>query len=148
MNRAVVALLVSVSLLGCFPHSARNRTYAKIGEGGALAAGIALSAFANSAADCDSMEVSGVNDQSGCRSNAKWASTAGVVLVLGGLLGFVATVSTAEDDNEPKPVEIKDVSQKPETPALAPPPGVKKATDGTDAQAAGSATPSPSAPQR
>jgi hypothetical protein len=95
MIRAAVALLVSVSLLGCFPHNARHRTYAQLGEGAAILAGIAISAFANTAADCDQMGGPGMDD-SGCKSTAKWASTAGVTLILGGLLGFVATVSTAE----------------------------------------------------
>ena len=55
MIRAAVALVVSVALLGCFPHNPRARTYAKIGEGTALLAGIAVAAFANTGADCDEM---------------------------------------------------------------------------------------------
>jgi hypothetical protein len=159
MNRAVVALLVSVSLLGCFPHSPQKRTYAKIGEGTAIVAGIAISAFANTAADCDQMEVTGINNNSSCESGAKWATTAGVVLIVGGLLGFVATVSTAEDEKAaPKAVEIKEVTQaKPEekpapAPLVAAPaaePAAATTTDNTqatDPNAAGSA--SPTAPQK
>lgn len=155
MNRAVVALLVSVSLLGCFPHSPQKRTYAKIGEGTAILAGIAISAFANTAADCDEMEVTGINNSS-CESGAKWASTAGVVLIVGGLLGFVATVSTAEDEKAaPKPVEIKEVTQaKPEeklapaplvaAPATEPAPATTTDnTQATDPNAAGSASTAP-----
>src|SRR4029078_8869260 len=47
-----------------------------------------------------------------CKDGAKWATTAGVILIVSGLMGFVATVSTAEDDDaKPKPVEIKDVTE-------------------------------------
>ncbi len=94
--KAAVALAVSISLLGCFPNNARHRTYAKIGEGTALVAGIAISAFANTGADCDEEN----NNVDNCRSTAKWLSTVGVILILGGLLGFVATISTAQDDSQ------------------------------------------------
>jgi hypothetical protein len=97
--KAAVALAVSISLLGCFPNNARHRTYAKYGEGAALIAGIAISAVANTGADCDTDAMASTD----CRTTAKWLSTAGVVLILGGLLGFVATVSTAEDDAESTP---------------------------------------------
>jgi hypothetical protein len=149
MNRAVVALLVSVSMLGCFPHNPKARTYAKIGEGTAVVAGIAISAFANTGADCDEMAMPGV-DNSSCHNKAKWLTTTGVVLIVGGLLGFVATVSTAEDQEKPKPIEIKDVSQKPAAklpvPTLTAPPSDN--TQATDPNAAGSASTNPSAPQQ
>ena len=146
MTRAVVALLVSVSMLGCFPHSARNRTIAKASEGGAILAGIAISAFANTNADCDMVTMPGV-DESGCHSKAQWASTAGVVLIVGGLLGFVATVSTAEEDAaKPKPVELKE--EAPQAQAKPATPEKKGTTQATDPNAAGSAALAPSAPQR
>ena len=156
MNRAVAALLVSVSLLGCFPHSARNRRYAQIGEGTAIVAGIVISALSNTNADCDEMQVPGLNNSS-CENTAQWTTTAGVVLIVGGLLGFVATVSTAEKEPPPKVVEIKEV---PATPAKAEPvapapaeaaPAPTENTQATDpnaGSAAGSASPTPSAPQR
>jgi hypothetical protein len=102
MMRAAVALLASVSMLGCFPHNERHRTYAKLAEGGALVGGIVISAVGNTGADCDEMAVNGV--ETNCKSNAQILSTIGVALILTGLLGFVATVSTAEDDNDAKPV--------------------------------------------
>lgn len=106
MMRAAVALLASISLLGCFPHNPKARTYAKIAEGSAIVAGIAVSAFQNTGADCDEMMMIGV-DNSSCHTQAKWLTTAGVVLIVGGLLGFVATVSTAEEDKTPpKPLEL------------------------------------------
>jgi hypothetical protein len=145
MNRAVVALLVSVSMLGCFPHNARNRTIAKATEGGAILAGIAISAFANTGADCDMVTMVGV-DESGCHNTAQWASTAGVALIVGGLLGFVATVSTEEDDGaKPKPVEIKEEAPQAQTKPAEP---KKSTTQATDPNAAGSAALAPSAPQR
>jgi len=128
-------------MLGCFPHSARNRTIAKVSEGGAILAGIAISAFANTGADCDMETMPGV-DETGCHSTAQWASTAGVVLIVGGLLGFVATVSTEEDNGaKPKPVELKE-----EAPQAQTKPAEPKKT--ADPNAAGSAALAPSAPQR
>lgn len=150
MMRAAVALLLSVSLLGCFPHNPKARTYAKLGEGTAIVAGIAISAFANTSADCDEMHMPGIDD-SGCHSKARWLSTAGVVLVVGGLLGFVATVSTAEENAKPKSVEIKDQSAPPTAEKVTPPPGLKKAgsdAGSDDSNAAGSGSSAPSAPHR
>jgi hypothetical protein len=99
--KAAVALAVSGSLLlvGCFPNNAQHRTYAKYAEGGTLVAGLVVSYFANTGADCDSMRM--VNED--CRTHAKWISGVGVGLILAGLLGFIATVSTAEDDSESTP---------------------------------------------
>lgn len=105
MVRAAVALLVSVTVMsaGCFPHNAQNRQYAKYGEGGSLVAGILVSALSNTGADCDAMEMKGI-DSSSCRTKAQILGTVGLALILVGLVGFVATVSTAEDDNDAKPV--------------------------------------------
>lgn len=99
--KAAVALAVSISLLGCFPNNARHRTYAKYAEGTALVAGIAISAFANTGADCDNESMAGVDNN--CRTTAQWLGTVGVVLIVAGLLGFVATISTAEDDSDSTP---------------------------------------------
>jgi hypothetical protein len=142
MIRAAVALLVSISLLGCFPHNPRARTYAQIGEGTAVLGGIAISAFAQTGADCDDMKMVGV-DNSDCRTKAKWLSTIGVTLIVAGLLGFVATVSTAEEAELPKPVEIKDTTPKPaETPAVTtPPPADTTTTPPADGTGTGSADP-------
>jgi hypothetical protein len=121
--KAAVALILSLSLLGCFPNNPRHRTYAKAAEGISLVAGIAISAVANTGADCDSMAMAG-QDVSDCRTKAKWLGTIGMVLILGGLVGFIATVSSAEDaeikqanDFATKPVEDK--------PTLTLPPGVQ-----------------------
>jgi hypothetical protein len=55
-------------------------------------------------------------DQTGCRNTANALQGTAVVLILAGLLGFVATVSTADDeDGVPKPVVV----QKPATTASA-----------------------------
>jgi hypothetical protein len=113
----ILAAVTALSLLvgGCFPHNARNRTIAKWSEGGALVAGIAFGALANTGADCDQM---GGPEQStsGCRTMGSVLSTASLILITGGLLGFVATVSTAEDeDGSSKPV----ITQKPATTAAA-----------------------------
>lgn len=129
--KAAVALAVSISLLGCFPNNARHRTYAKIAEGTAVVGGIVISAVGNTGADCDQMTDEQRED---CRSTARLLSTIGVVLILGGLLGFVATVSTAQDDSESTPRVIS----REKTDATGAGSGSAAPTDGTGA---GSAAP-------
>ena len=153
--RAAVALLVSLTLstAGCFPHNEKHRTYAKIGEGGALVAGILISALSNTGADCDEQRAPGT-EISDCRSNAHILSTVGVVLILTGLLGFVATVSTAEDEDKTstKTQQVPAVVV-PEPAAATPPPATTNTTNtqatepppatgsGSDAGSAAPATP-------
>ena len=137
-----------MSLLACFPHNPRARTYAKLGEGGALVGGIVLAAVAGTSADCDQMAMPGI-DTSACRNKATLLGGIGVALIVGGLLGFVATISSAEEDKTSPPVqEIK--AQKPaettppaETGSAAAPPAEGS---GAGSAAAGSAaTPPPAA---
>ena len=100
--KPLVALLLSLSLAACFPNSAKKRTYAKIAEGGALAGGIGLLYVVNTGADCDSMR--GIDgDTDGCRANAQVLSTVGLSLVIAGLAGFIATVSTSPEDRVETP---------------------------------------------
>jgi hypothetical protein len=68
------------------------------------------------------------------------------------LLGFVATVSTAEED-KPKQVEIKDVTpaakaEPKAAPAEQTPPEKTENTQATDTSGSASAAPSAPAPQR
>jgi hypothetical protein len=121
--KAAVALLCSVAVLaGCFPNNPQHRTYAKYAEGAALIAGIAVSAFANTGADCDQMDMPGPNVENDCRSNARWLGTLGLTLILGGLLGFVATIATAEDVELKK--EQKQATENPVKTEVKLPPGV------------------------
>ena len=102
--KPLVALLVMLSLTACFPNSAKHRTYAKVGEGAALAAGIGMLYMVNTGADCDHM--TGLDDDtSGCRGNAQVLGTVGLGLILAGLVGFIATVSTSPED-QPEPVTV------------------------------------------
>jgi hypothetical protein len=145
--KAAVALFLAIAMLGCFPHNPRHRTYAKYAEGGALVAGIAISAVANTGADCDERMMPGPNVNDSCRSTATVMSTVGVALILGGLLGFVATVSTAEDE------EVKEANVQANKPSddektqVKLPPGVAPSKDGQAAGASPSGAQSPSAPQ-
>jgi hypothetical protein len=118
-----VAILLSVSLLGCFPHSARNRTIAKLSEGGALIAGIGLEAIASNGADCDQMVGPGF-DKGTCHTHAAWIGDAGVALILAGLLGFTATVSTTPDEKPEPRIDIKAEQKPAEKQDLKLPPGV------------------------
>ena len=100
-----VALAVTLSLvsaqIGCFPDNPKQRTIAKLTEGGVLAAGIIMEALTNSTADC-TVSTPGEPD-SGCKSSASFYGDVGVVLILAGLVGFISTISTTpDDDNKPK----------------------------------------------
>jgi hypothetical protein len=139
--RVAVAFLLAVSMFsaGCFPKDPQKRTYAKIAEGSALVAGIAISAFANTGADCDNMNMNPGQDPADCRTTAKWLGTLGVALILAGLLGFVATVSTAEDEDKTsaKVTTVPDTgtgsgSAAPTTPTTTTPPTDTTTTPPTD----------------
>lgn len=127
----------------CFPHNAKHRAYAKAGEGTAIIAGIAISAFSNTGADCDEDRAPGVpNDD--CRKGANLLSMVGVGLILVGLLGFMATVTTAEDEDKTS-AKIQEGTP---TPPTAPPATTTPPADTTPAQpppatdaGSGSATP-------
>ena len=136
-----VALILSIALLsGCFPHNARKRTYAQLAEGGAIVSGIVIEALVNSGADCDQMGPV-VNPNSDCRSKATIAGDIGLGLIIGGLVGFLATISTAEEDKTPI-IEIKAETTPQDKPKLTLPPGVKGNADSPS----GSAAPSHPAP--
>lgn len=94
------ALLVSASLIaGCFPHDAHKRTIAQIVEGGTLVAGVGMEYFANSQADCDqSKQMTGDIGGGTCSGAGQAIGSVGVALILAGLVGFIVTVSGAEDD--------------------------------------------------
>lgn len=91
-----VALLACLQLLGCFPHDAHRRTIAQIVEGATLGAGIGMEYFANTEADCDQMRQ--MNATATCSGFGKAIGSVGVGLILAGLVGFIVTVSSAEDD--------------------------------------------------
>nr|HEX4314672.1 hypothetical protein [Kofleriaceae bacterium] len=131
----IAAAVVAASLLatGCFPHNARYRSYSKWAEGGALVAGVLIEGLSNTGADCDTMGMAAQPDSS-CHTTAKVLGTAGLILIVGGLLGFVATVSTSEDEDDNKPKVTIEAAQ----------PGSGKATAATTGSVAtparGSAT--------
>lgn len=123
--RAVGALLSTALLCtGCFPNSAKHRTYAKIGEGASLVAGITLLAVTHTNADC--MVVSGTRDLE-CNDRANLAGTIGLGLILAGLAGFIATVSSTPDEDEkevtppPPPLPMAVPAPAPASPAKPPP---------------------------
>jgi hypothetical protein len=92
---------------GCFPHNARNRTISEIVEGGVAVSGVVLEGFVQSGADCDMSHAPGAPPVS-CKQSASAEGGMGVALILAGLVGFIATISTSEDDSDtPKPIEIK-----------------------------------------
>jgi hypothetical protein len=94
-----VALLVIASLVGCFPHNAHKRTIAQLVEGGVLAAGIGMEYFANTEADCDQMkQTTGGVGGSSCGGVSQSIGSVGVGFILAGLVGFIVTISGAQDD--------------------------------------------------
>ncbi len=94
--------MLSIALLGCFPHNPKARTYAKITEGSFIVAGIGLEFLANSrtGADCEQSGSLGMST-SGCKSTGSVLGGVGLGMILAGLTGFIATISTAEDEKEP-----------------------------------------------
>jgi hypothetical protein len=115
MRSAVALLLASSLVAGCFPHNSRDRTIAEIVEGGIAVSGVVVEGFVHSGADCSMMAAPGEPPLK-CESNASVGGGIGVALILAGVVGFIATISSAEDDDKPAVIEIK---AKPE-PAPAP----------------------------
>ena len=95
--RAVAVVLIVSLLAGCFPHNAHKRTISQLIEGGTLGVGIGMEYFANTSADCDLATQMG-GPATKCDSTRQAIGSVGVVLILAGLVGFIATISTAEDD--------------------------------------------------
>jgi hypothetical protein len=116
--RAALALTLATTLLfgaGCFPHSVRNRTIAEIAEGAVLASGVILEATVTTTADCQAELAPPAN----CGANGTRNGAIGVGLILTGLVAFIATISSAEEQaNSP----IVTTTPKPAPPAMAPPP--------------------------
>ena len=122
MKSAVALMLVASLGMGCFPHSSRNRTISEIVEGGVSVSGVVLEGFAQSGADCDMTHAPGAPPVM-CKQSASTVGGVGVALILAGLVGFIATISTSEDDNDtPKPIEIKAKPDAPTTTAAPVPP--------------------------
>jgi hypothetical protein len=128
--RSVVALLLTASMsVGCFPTDPHKRTLAQFGEGGAVVGGIVLEALLSTGADCDVMGKIGQPPDPNCHQKSATLGGIGVALILGGLLGFVATISTAEEAKEPPKIDIKAVpSTAPAADAKLPPQQLKVAT--------------------
>jgi hypothetical protein len=89
-------------MVGCFPNNAKHRTYAKLGEGALVASGIAMLAVTNTGADCS--PVLGRPGVVECREKATIVGNVGLGMILVGMLGFVATVSTAPEDKTVAPL--------------------------------------------
>jgi hypothetical protein len=148
MRRAVASLLVvSIALFGCFPKDPHKRTIAMFAEGGAFLGGIALEGFLQTGADCDAMRPIGAPPPADCHTHNSSLGGIGIGLILAGVIGFIATVSTAEEDPEPPKVDIK--AQPTPTPPVTPttkpaqiaaPPGATPPNAGSDA---GSNAPAP-----
>ncbi|MGE0867215.1 MAG: hypothetical protein AB7P03_01540 [Kofleriaceae bacterium] len=114
-----VALFVTFAVLigGCFPHNARARRIAKISEGAAILAGIGMLAVVNSGAECEHNPIM-PNDS--CKDKAEILGDIGLGLILAGLIGFIATVSTSPDDQGSTPPQS--TTAPPTTPAPQPAP--------------------------
>jgi hypothetical protein len=128
-------MLVASVGTGCFPHSSRNRTIAEIVEGGFSVSGVVVESFVQSGADCDMTHAPGAPPVA-CKQSASLGGGIGVALILAGVIGFIATISTSEDDNDtPKPIEIKaaptaaPTTAAPATPGPAPMPAAAPAPE-------------------
>jgi hypothetical protein len=118
--RAAVAFVLSLTLVSgaCFPNNPKYQAYAKIGEGASMLAGIGLLLAVNTGADCDKDAGPGGEPDESCKTRATVLGNAGLALILIGLVGFIATVSTAEDA-KPAPAVVV---PKPDAPAPPPTP--------------------------
>jgi hypothetical protein len=96
-------LVVLLFLLGaCFPDNARHRTIAKITEGGFVVAGITILAVSNTQVDCE-MNVRPGSSVADCKRDAGFLGGLGLSLLLVGMVGFIATISTEPDVPDPAP---------------------------------------------
>jgi hypothetical protein len=111
VRRALIAVVAAVALLatGCFPHNKKHRRIAYAVELGVLGTGVAVLALSPPGADCD-------RDDDACLSRANTLSGIGVFLLLAGLGGLVATISSAEEAATPPPKKLDEE----EPPAPAP----------------------------
>ncbi|HEY4239683.1 MAG TPA: hypothetical protein VGM88_07705 [Kofleriaceae bacterium] len=97
--RSVALLLCGTLTMGaCFPENAKARTISKITEGAVIVGGIAMLAANKGGQDCDMMQVPGV-EPTGCHHET--LGEVGFVLILAGLVGFIATISTTPDEKTP-----------------------------------------------
>jgi hypothetical protein len=107
MRSAVALMLASLLVAGCSLHNTRDRTIAEVVEGGVALGGVVLEGFAQSGADC-AMTAAPGEPQVQCKSTASVTGGIGVALILAGVVGFIATISTSpDDDDKPKAIEIK-----------------------------------------
>ncbi len=104
MRAVALALTLSLTVAACFPENARHRTYAKVTEGGLLAAGIAILAVTNTGADCDhNGGLGNLPPDKDCKSRSSLVGGVGLGLIVIGMVGFIATISTTPDDDKPIP---------------------------------------------
>jgi hypothetical protein len=119
--------------------------YSQITEGGVLAAGIALAAIANTNADCDMTAMPG-QAASQCHGGQEAVSDLSLALIIGGLVGFIATISTAVDDDKPNAPAV-DIKASPAAGSAAPAPEITSPVPLTPvAPAPAPLTPVPPAP--
>jgi hypothetical protein len=115
--RAVTFVVVLSLLGGCFAN-AQHRRHAKLGEGGAIVAGIALLSVASTGADCASSP-GGRAERDDCRTQATIVGDIGLGLILAGLAGFIVTTSMTPDETPPPKPSL---ANKPQPTTIAKPP--------------------------
>ena len=111
------ALAILLALSACYPHDVHKRTLAKYAEGASLVTGIALEFAANSQADCDQMKVAGMADGN-CGIKGAVLGDLGVGMMLAGLVGFIVTVSTSEEDAPQPAITVQKPVDATKAPAL------------------------------
>jgi hypothetical protein len=119
--RSVVAFALCLAMTAsCFPNNPRARTVSKLAEGASIIGGIAMLSVVNSGADC--MVKNGVQTDS-CHTKANVLGDVGFGLILAGLVGFIATISTTPDDKSPAALTPLKTDTPPPapTPAALPP---------------------------
>ncbi len=115
-----IALVTSLSLLGCFPHDPHARMIAQISEGGAAALGVTILALTHTNADCEANNMNIAMPDMSCQNKSNALSDIGLALMIGGLVGFIATVSSAEEDPPPPPTNVLTKPKEPLPPVKSP----------------------------
>lgn len=114
-KRVLACVLVVAHLAaGCAHQTASGRRNAKLIEGAAIVAGIALLSFAKTGADCQGGP-GGRTSLDDCRTQATLVGNGGLALILGGLAGFTYTTVTTPEDPAvvpPQPATAKTVARK------------------------------------
>jgi hypothetical protein len=137
--RPVALALSALLLAGCFPTNSRARTISKYSEGGLVLGGLVVEGLTYSITNCT---MPGPGESGGtCSPKTPWLGDVGLAMILGGIIGFVATITTEPEAKTAPTVDIKAERDKLPTPKL--PGSAAGGGDSSTSATNAAATPSP-----